>query len=863
MAQDLRDRRLAEALAAELSGLTLTAQGKVDAVGMQAGMRVRLQPAPGPEGRPNVVFKMSGESPMELRTRLATDLTVDAQGLDRALLKGSVTLEKTRLRMAQRLPSPDLHIEFTAGADLSRQAVDLQAMDLRIGNAGRVRLSGSLTQVLGNPAFHFQVAEGRFDLAEWTRLLQVFRPPVSLGGRFLVTDLDVRGNLMDQQPDTVRVTRGRFAWTGGTVAHRASGTTLQGVGLDLNLGAVRLQKGVPEKASAQWTLRVRQTQSGDIVLKNLRQKGAFAGAGPLLERINLDLSGKIDAVSLAAPRLGPVSLPVEFQGKVQANHRTGNVTEGVTRVTLGKIGKAVTRLSARGFGKKGFDIQQKAELDLAALIGLVPPEQRQALSLGPVAGTGMVDLTVSGRLNKEFSPAAGKGLIRLGLKNLTASLVQPAAIVEGGRAEMSLPFEYKADGGLLVSDLKITAQAGRLAALDRFAAGPARLDTTVSLSEWLPLTGQIPRLAPRISTTVEVDAVTGSEPAFRVDDLRVEAKSRADWDPQDALRNMTLTGQVSLTGWEGLDQFAGGKAETSFKMDVHDLSLERTQAVVRARVQRPRLADGSLSLPEVSVEVNTRQNLQTGTVEIKRARLEVPDFLKAGLKGRLEEWGRKFDIEAQVAGLDLQQVMDRIPRQFLEPVQGLALSGKAAAAVTVQGRIPEAADLKKWDFPLQVKASLDLQGFGAQWPDKGLAVQDMEFSTRMDLRDNGLGLTGQGRAARVTKTGFNLKGTLAPRWEFDYSLSNWDRLEIKKHLLEVPGGMFRQTVGGRVEGLRRFLTQKAAPTPGNLLQFLDVALNTRTEVDPSLIAPFVEGLEASGAVRSRLDVKLVAGRQAD
>ena len=853
--------RVDDSLSAHLSGLTLRARGKVDAQGLDLQLRVLMQP---PSGQTtNLRYFLRQNPSLTFRTGMKTDLTLTARDLHRVLIQGTIQFQETFARRGRVLPAPDLRLALSAVVDRQTGLLNLPRFLLELGEKNRLEAAAQVKGFLGpDPSFSLRLPSGRLDLQELTRLARGFLPPLSLKGQVLLTDWQLEGRLKAGQPERLTLRRAGVTLTNGLLRHPPTRTRVRGMQMDLEVTDLKIQGRVPRHANVEWSFKAEEGQSGNISFQQLTESLSLVGTGPRLEQADLRMLTQVKSLRLEAPDIGAFQSPVFLRAAVRGNVRTGDVE---TLKTTLKVGPLEQTLSAvvRGFGKQGFEVTEVTRLDFQRAREWLTPDLIERFGVGPLSGHGELTFQGTGRLDPEGRPAELAGKVRGSLAGFNASFTKPALVLDRLDAGFEFPLEWRPGRGVRVADSRWTAALEGLKALDRYQMGPTRIGLRLRQDQWIPLEAPRSGLKPALELSVQNEWVQSTEPELRLAGLKMQLDSGLEWDAGQGPRNLHGTGGVEFQEMQALGQVSTGAVQSEFSVRLADLSLENLETRLKTRLARPVLKHEGLELAfdALSLEADSRQNLQSGDIQLDRLVLVLPGLMRWSAQGTLGQWGERFDVKSRLDRVNLKPLLARVPASFKAPIRGLALSGSAAWDLEARGLRPEAAAFRKADLPLTVRTRLDLKGVDIDWPEKQLLMRGLDFQTTLGLKDNALDLAGRLTLAHLKKADLEQKLDLAPEWTFHYQVHQWDRVEILEQALSLPGQTVRHALSGRIEGLRPFLTGKQEATLAGLLKTLDLALATELDADLAPLAPLAPGLTAEGRATSRLDLTLVAGKQ--
>ncbi|MFQ5717560.1 MAG: hypothetical protein ACE5GQ_10740, partial [Nitrospinales bacterium] len=284
-------------------------------------------------------------------------------------------------------------------------------------------------------------------------------------------------------------------------------------------------------------------------------------------------------------------------------------------------------------------------------------------------------------------------------------------------------------------------------ALDAFDIGPTTVRSTIALGKPLTLpltkgTGEIPL---SYKTRLRTDYIHSSEPPFSLAKLTLDADLQSDFYPPEDIVNLNLEGELSMERASGLNQLETGGIRTSFAATVNNRSLSSVKTTLKTRILAPAFKSGdlALSLEEIGLESVSHQNLQTGTIDIRRVLLRAPPILTLEAKGRLENWGKTFSLESQIPQIHLSNLWRSAPAAIRAKLEGLQISGTTAVNLSAQGELPLDFSLKSLNLPMQIHATVNLDQGSLSLPTRQLSAENLGSSVQFHYQNGSAVLTGK------------------------------------------------------------------------------------------------------------------------
>jgi len=241
--------------------------------------------------------------------------------------------------------------------------------------------------------------------------------------------------------------------------------------------------------------------------------------------------------------------------------------------------------------------------------------------------------------------------------------------------------------------------------------------------------------------------------------------------------------------------------------------------------------------------------------------IRLPSIIGLTVKGHLKNWGEKFSIASKIPKFSLKSVLAKLPPAVGDKLAGLEIDGTVSFDLQADGKLPDAKAIRKMDIPVTLDSKFKLASFKLSWPEKNLSVENLNIRQHVTLKNNETNLSGKIAIGKVTYGDLLGKDGLNPEWDFHFLLENWDKLTIKKHHLSLANRGFNESVSGRVEGLKEFLSGKRAWELPELLRRLEISLSAKNSVEIDKALPMIKGVEASGVFAAQMNFDLAPGKE--
>ena len=309
---------------------------------------------------------------------------------------------------------------------------------------------------------------------------------------------------------------------------------------------------------------------------------------------------------------------------------------------------------------------------------------------------------------------------------------------------------------------------------------------------------------------------------------------------------------MSINNIEGLQQFKAGKLHAVFAVDAQDSSLASTRVSLKTSLVSPK--QNGFDFGEARLESRARLDLKNGDVDIESAKLEIPALLRLDLKGKAQKWGEKFSIEGKTSQLHVHAIPVKLASGM-----NMKITGNGSMNFSAQGN--KAVDLKSMKLPIEAHIGLALNDILFADDQDRLKMEKGSYSANIDLKDNNMKVYGKLAFGKLLKKDLLGDVWLEPELNYQYILTDWNKLVLEKHDLTFKNIGVTHTLSGRVEGFRNFFTMDLPFSPVEIGKRLDIALASTSRLKISQALPMAKNLKASGAVASRLTFNLVPGKE--
>ncbi len=850
------------AMKSRIEGLNLEARGRINSEEIDVWLRTTLGLPPNATSPHNMEFFSSQGKGIDVKTLATTDLEVTTQDLNNIRLSGTLGLQKSSIRIGDALPSPDLSTELNLDVALKEQRLNLKQLVLQIGQNNRIDLAAQIAQFQSSPRFTLRLNEASFDIADFIAWAGKNIPPLTASGKLNITGLEVKGHLPDFKPEDIEVLNGKIEIQNLAANYPEASAVVSGINTEINLINARLQNGKPEAFEGNVALNLKMAEIPNLTLRGLRQDLKIKAKGTNLNEVSLIFSTDLKQAAFSPPDMDAVKLGVNLDGSLGANLESGEVHFVNLDYSLGSAANGTVKGNAKNFGKTAFQLEQNLDLNLIELRSIIPKSILKKIDGYPSAGEITVHTKAQGKLDDKFQPMQALANSRIELKGVDVQLKQPAAKVKGFSATIAFPLDYLPAKGVKIARLDVDTRFANIQALGQYEVTGGELKTQLTMGNYYPLQGTPGKIAVTDKTTIKLSQVRSSAPDLLLTGIVIDTSLKGGVLPKD-VKDLTFKGNVSIEDVEGVQEVKTGKIRTAFDLSLNDLSLTQTRASVTLKVDAPASKNlkGLIPIGPISVASVSRQNLKTGDIEIDKATVDAPSLLHLAVKGKLKNWGKSFDIDTQLTEARLAGLWGKVPPALRTGMQDLDVTGTAKLSLNAKGSVPEKFELNKSALPIVAKASFELGNTSINWPERGIAVQNMNTAAKVDFKDGDGSVAGKFSLDKLLLKEVLGETALNPVFNFNYSLADFNKFTIEEHAFSIKTLGIQHSFSGRVDGLKPFLTGKVPMTVEELVRRLDVSLvtNNQLKIEQALAdsaKQFLKDITAQGALGLRLALTL-------
>jgi hypothetical protein len=844
-----------------LEGLSLDAHGKINSEEIDVALNTTM--APPADGEHNLEFFSSQGKGIDVKALSLVNMKVSTQDLNNIRLSGTLGLTKNQFLVGDPLPSPDLSVAIDLTAAVQEQGVNIQQLDLNIGENNRVDITGSASNLAKDPRFDIKLNEAAFNIEDLVKWAGTMIPDIKASGNLLVSNVEVKGHMPGFEPQDIELVNANIAVKDLSAQYPALQADLKGVDVNIDLADVQLKNSVPENLNGKIRVTMDQGQAQGLKINGLNHDLQIIAKNANLADVSLIFATAIKEAQFSSPELGTIKTGLDLNGSTSANINSGDIHFLKANYSLGSAVKGDLKGNAKDFGKAAFYVEQDLDVNFTELRALIPKKLLQKIDGYPTAGETAVHALAQGRLDENFMPVQALVNTRIELKGIDAQLKNPPAEVNQISATISFPVDYIPSRGAKIPRLDLNARFKNVKALEKVELGRGEIKTQLTMGGYYPLTTQAKGKIPITNkTTIKLDRVASNAPEVVVTGLIIDTSLKTDLYGQD-VKNLTFEGKVSVLDVEGVKEVKTGKISTAFAVDLNDLSMTKTNVSVDLQVDppTPEKLNGAIPIGPITFKSRSRQNLKTGAIEIDQVTLRAPTLLNLDLTASLKDWGKTFNVDTRVTETELNALWEKVPKALRTGMENLEVGGSVNFALKAKGTIPEKFDLKKSSIPIVANAGFGLGNASLNWPSQGIAIDKMSTEAKVDFKEGEGEVSGKFAIARLFLKNVLGEEWLNPQFDFKYALEDFNKFTVREHLFTIKKFGISHSLKGRVDGLKPFLTGKASMKPQELTRRLDISLATSNKLDIQKAInegtrQFLQGIQASGSLGADVTLKM-------
>ena len=868
-----------EKLSAHLEGLNLEVEGKASLNALDLKLKVFLAPDSNKPEQPNFGYQANGDK--SFQSRVSSNLNFSAGDQHHFSVSGVVGLQKNRAHMkASSLPSPDVVIEMDSEISLQPEALNLKKFWLSLDSNNQIKFSGTAVNFSHDPSFNLVIDEASFQLEKLLSWGQQWLPPLTGKGQLKARAVKISGQLPSFALKGLKVNGGTLSTKNLWMDYPNPAIKIEDMNADVKLQEVTLHDFKLKNTSADITFHTKKAVAENTEIENWNQSLSVTAKGvdDILWKFNTDMK----SFHYDHPETKNIHLPVHATGS--GNLIKNDINNLKLSYRLEPLADGTVSGTVKNFGQNSFKIFQNINLNLAEVVSRLP--QKITTGWGKnIQGTAQAQTTITGKLNKGFSPIKLKGQAGFRLAGLTVNVQEPALKISNLNNKVSFPFEFHVEKGIQVPQVDIHADIESADAMNAWRVKMLTLDTNIAMKGLYNLKPNFGTLPIQLETKMTLGDLSNPKLALSLAGLTSDATLKTDLMPDD-MRNTRVKGNVSFNNISATETIKTGKGHSQFSLDVHDKSLTRVHISQNTNIDKPsfQLNDRTLALESINLKTVSQQNLKNGAVNIKTFLLQSPNLVNARLNATLKDWGKSFDIDGHIDQLQLASISNSLANTFKPDLENIKAGGTISASLKAKGSLPgnkqkstpqvSAGQQKPVWLPylipasgstqasMEMEAEVRLNNGSLEDQKKNILANALNTKTKLTFKNGHGNLTGN-FSGKVEGLG---GVSLDPEFEFRYSLDNLNTLRIDQHQLKLARQGVTHSIAGHVNGLKPFLTGRHQIRINKLLNKLDIKLTNTNTIDITQAVTTTKseelfgGLKAKGVIASEIKLQQSAGK---
>ena len=721
-------------LVARLDGLSLNATGNFNLDEIRADLSVIID---APKDKPNLEFRQFSTQ-TDVKTNLSTALTVSAKNLWQFVLDGRLSLSNNFLKVEKILHVPNISTDFRASVNLRNESAQLENLLLQIGKNNQINMNGIVARFKTNPVFQTVISSVHLDLSELESLAKPLNilPPMQLSGAVDVQDLQIIGELVENQLKTIEVPKGLLSLENVSVQYPKMEVSVENLSTDASLSNIRLENLIPRSARTKLKIKLDSATFKNFKANDFEQTLEFIGSKLGLTENDIQFKTSLKLAEIDHPEFGKIKTDFSANGSARGNFAKGDFESLKVLVTSGPLEALKLEGQVLNFGKTSFNLSQFLKINLNQIKSFLPVALWNQTNLSKLDGTITETISLKGILKEDFSPKTAEASIQVNIKETNATV--PIASIQNLNLKTNLDASFVDGQKLKIPAIKIDLNVDKAEAPNIAVIGPIKAQSTIKMNKAVPISGNFGMVPVSNQTNISLESIKLLKPVANLSDLTIATNLKADIYPkeQDA-RNISLEGIVKAIKIDAFEQVKAKGFETEFSVNIGDKTLSNTQTSLDVKIISPSYKIDKkifIGLEEVQLNAKTRQNLKSGDIVIQTAQLSLPSLLEIGAQGNLSNWGKSFDLKVRMPKANLGAIWEKLPDNVRTQADGLTMQGTASMNIEAKAKIPTPKDIKKFNLPIQLAGRFGAQNVTISLPK--LSAQNFNASADVNYKND-------------------------------------------------------------------------------------------------------------------------------
>ncbi|MGQ4809411.1 hypothetical protein NKDENANG_02828 [Candidatus Entotheonellaceae bacterium PAL068K] len=845
-----------------LQGLTVRASGEIRPQTNHFSVHLESNP-----DAPNVSFTLPGTYSVSTQASLSLDLELTQEQWRTAKLSGSWAFITDYLHMGNRALPLSLTSTTEMSVDLPSQQLDIQHLDLHLGDRTVLQLHGQITQLIQTFMLALEFNDSRVHLDDVGPFAALIQPDTRLQGAVAIKRLSVQGPALPTERPPVHLT-GELAMQDLNVEAPGLGIELQDLDGKLKSFKAVLRAYSPQEVEGTLDFSLGRARVAGLTLNQWRSSARFALQGPELHTGRLDLAFAAARLHYDHPLLESFTPRIKGTAAAHGNFQRGDLSAVSISAQVGSWLDLSLHGSMQGFGNTSLDLIQETTLQMDQWRASLPQSVWPYLQGFDLSGTLGMHHHLEGRVAAADNAALTlESRLHIDSPHLRYAKVGSLRAVQGTlqlQSVFSLPAQVETIGSQGIFEV----QAASLEPAINLGPGQVKFSfqqpprsspkTAFKPALWLEWRSASLHHSP---WQARAQGLTGS--------LKAQAQLRGDnltqllsnFDSQ-LIREPRVQGTLQ---WNQVDhpQLAMGSGSLTFKAQADRLHQAQSHTDIGLKVQNVRYVSGTRISPGTPLSLRWRstQDLERGLIQVRHLAVTMPPLLRLKATGATPDWGDTFSFNLDLEDCRLGPLLARIPppHRALLPVR--QLQGQVGLSLMAEGRVAALTALPSQPFP-RIDLRLNFQDLGFVYPHQDLETQGLHGTLNLSANQASARLQGDIGMPQLGFAALQANKPLAADLSFDYRLEPGQVLQVHRHELRLPHQGVSLAVQGQLAGLADFLARQAPVSLAALLKTVSARLTAVQRFHPPVDAePVLAGLVVEGAVQNEVVFTMQPGQK--
>ena len=250
---------------------------------------------------------------------------------------------------------------------------------------------------------------------------------------------------------------------------------------------------------------------------------------------------------------------------------------------------------------------------------------------------------------------------------------------------------------------------------------------------------------------------------------------------------------------------------------------------------------------------------QNKSITIKNAYIASLPLFSISLREGIINNENKFNVRDLNIVLDMKRFWQNMPRSYHKkfPIQNL--SGAMRINTSAEGIIPSKINISEFDFPFKFNSKLNIDKMTLEFKQYNLKIDNLNSITKIDnLGSNVINVSGTTSVGSVIEDFQSILPRLSDIYfQYDYSLSDFNILNINNSILKINNGIISQSLKGVIEGFNPFLTKNIRVNFLEVLNRIKLKLNSSLSINRKKKFSLNSPINFTGRLSTNVIIRLI------